>query len=242
MNTARRLLLAAGGAALLALAAPSRAIELSWSLRLYGSDQIEVLVDTTALPGNAVIEEARFSVVFADDGNRALGQLDLSYLDARLPALSAGHVYQRRFRHSFAHARRVSSDRLEALVRAGGGKADGEQAHAPPVPISASGSGAVSRAPDVVIDAPQAVTGVMKPLPLVLLAKQAPNPAVRRCRIYADIAVAQNEAAIGNRCGFEGPMWSSRYGYHFDWCVNVSAEHTREGTRARQRLLEQCAP
>ncbi|MCU0709547.1 MAG: hypothetical protein MUF23_14760 [Pirellula sp.] len=220
------------------IAAPAVAADLQWSLRLHGDrgEQIEVVVDTTGSPDNIVIDSAVFNAAFFDATGRRLGESGFSLTDGKLPALTAGHVYRRRFFHSFPEARKVSSDQLMFVERAAGGKADGNQ-------LSASMSPNIQKRPDVALDAPPPTQlMIAKALVLNPAAIKVLDPAVKRCRLYTDIAVAQNEANLGNRCGFQGPMWSSKYGYHFDWCLGAPAADTRSGTAARQRMLDQCGP
>ena len=220
------------------IAAPAAAADLQWSLRLHGDrgEQVEVVVDTTDSPDNVVIDSAIFNAAFFDAAGRRLGESGFTLTDGRLPALTAGHVYRRRFLHTFPEARKVASDQLIYVERAAGGKADGS-------PSSASMSPTIQKRPDVALDAaPPSQLMIAKALVLSPAAVKTLDPTVKRCRLYTDIAVAQNEANLGNRCGFQGPMWSSKYSYHFNWCLGAPPADTRSGTAARQGMLDQCGP
>lgn len=64
----------------------------------------------------------------------------------------------------------------------------------------------------------------------------------KRCNIYAQIAVAQNQSNLSNRCSFSGGRWNASFAYHFRWCMTVTGEQSRGETKARQALLDRCAP
>lgn len=225
-------------ATLLAAASPALAADLRWHVRLYANspDQIEVLVDTKASPDNLIVDRAEFEGQFFDASGKPVGTRTFGLLDERIRALTAGHVYALRFVHGYSGARKVSSNQLRYYERGSGGKWDGSTQQVAPSEVSGK--------PDVTVEAAkQPMTVVHQAIvPTWTVAVKTLDPTIRRCRIYSDIAVAQNEANIGNRCSRTGPMWNSKYSYHFDWCIYAPAQHTRDGTAARQRELDQCAP
>ena len=223
---------------LLVAATPAGSDDLRWNVRLYANstDRIEVLVDTTASPDNAIVEQAELDVQFFDASGNPLGTRKFALLDDRIRALTAGHVYGLQFLHGHPGTRRVSSAELRYVVRAGGSKADAVSSQA-----ASAGPGGITRNPDISVGTVMQPVTIAAIIPGKIVVK-AVDPTIRRCRVYSDMAVAQNEANIGNRCGRTGPMWSSKYGYHFDWCLYAPAQQTRDGTAARQRELDQCAP
>lgn len=80
--------------------------------------------------------------------------------------------------------------------------------------------------------------------PPALEATVAPprDPAARRCVVYARVAVAQNEGARANSCGFQPNRWSSDYDMHYNHCIAAPAAAVKAETSERMRLLDQCAP
>ncbi len=42
-----------------------------------------------------------------------------------------------------------------------------------------------------------------------------------QCDQYADLAVAQFEAAQLSGCGFSGSRWSGNHAYHANWCLSA---------------------
>jgi hypothetical protein len=63
-----------------------------------------------------------------------------------------------------------------------------------------------------------------------------------QCDQYADLAVAQFEAAQGSGCGFSGPRWSGNRAYHRDWCMGSKAREPDAELWARKGLMANCAP
>lgn len=60
------------------------------------------------------------------------------------------------------------------------------------------------------------------------------------CDQYADLAVAQFEAARLSSCGFSGSRWSGNHAYHYNWCLTAaSGDPTRE-LNARRGLMVTC--
>jgi len=84
-------------------------------------------------------------------------------------------------------------------------------------------------------------SGASKPR-IDLRSPQVSSDPRRRCKVYATIAVAQNEAGAANRCSFGGNRWHSSYQVHFDWCLRAPVAAVRGETRARQSQLDRCAP
>jgi hypothetical protein len=72
----------------------------------------------------------------------------------------------------------------------------------------------------------------------------AGGDANRRCDVYSRIAVAQNEAAMAQNCGFSGPRWHSVKDHHVTWCMSpdIPPSFLDSETFERQRLLNECAP
>jgi hypothetical protein len=69
-------------------------------------------------------------------------------------------------------------------------------------------------------------------------AKKPPD----RCEKYAELAVAQFEAAQLAGCGFSGSRWSGNRAYHHKWCTTArEAESNRELSERRTQIV-QCAP
>ncbi len=60
------------------------------------------------------------------------------------------------------------------------------------------------------------------------------------CLDYANNAVSHNRSMHINRCGYSGTRWSSNFGDHRYWCMNVSREDARREHGARIRMLHEC--
>lgn len=88
------------------------------------------------------------------------------------------------------------------------------------------------------------IRGIELPSP-ILNKPQPPHGivggSIKRCNIYARIAVAQNEASLSNHCGFTGLRWSSDYESHIMWCRQASSDLSSFETTERQKMLNQCA-
>jgi hypothetical protein len=60
------------------------------------------------------------------------------------------------------------------------------------------------------------------------------------CQAYAQSVVDYAKQNIGLGCGFSGPVWSTDFNFHFNWCNGVQmADLTRED-RNRQAAMNQC--
>ncbi|MEZ5669398.1 MAG: hypothetical protein R3F55_18575 [Alphaproteobacteria bacterium] len=60
------------------------------------------------------------------------------------------------------------------------------------------------------------------------------------CVAYARTSVGQNDAAIGNGCGFGGPRWQSNFNAHNLWCLGQPEATVRAEVDARADQLATC--
>lgn len=67
-----------------------------------------------------------------------------------------------------------------------------------------------------------------------------PETDTDRCKIYAEMAVQQNQSNIDWGCGYTGNRWSSNYQAHYEWCMNVPKSAADFETAERERLLNEC--
>lgn len=64
----------------------------------------------------------------------------------------------------------------------------------------------------------------------------------RRCRNYAEAAVAQQQQNLERRCGFSGGRWLADFNAHYQWCIQVPQSAAENENRARaQALKQQCS-
>ncbi|AMP72593.1 hypothetical protein PP715_23660 [Ralstonia solanacearum] len=63
-----------------------------------------------------------------------------------------------------------------------------------------------------------------------------------QCDQYADLAVAQFDAAQLSGCGFSGSRWSGNHAYHFNWCLTAKDMEPTAELNARKGLMAACAP
>ncbi len=63
-----------------------------------------------------------------------------------------------------------------------------------------------------------------------------------QCEQYADLAVAQFEAAQSSGCGFSGSRWSGNRAYHHNWCLGSKDMEPNAELNARKSLMVTCAP
>jgi len=133
------------GALVLGIPFQVAASALKWSVALTGGTKVAVTVDTTGLASNAVVGEASFRIVFYDNQNHEIGPLGQLFVDSQLPVLTAGHVYQRVYRHSYSTAETVQGVQLAYKYGPAGGKADDGTSEK-------VGPSDLNRGPDRVID------------------------------------------------------------------------------------------
>ena len=71
-----------------------------------------------------------------------------------------------------------------------------------------------------------------------------PSPAaaaqLAQCKAYATAAVAANQLAAQNRCGFPGGRHGATYDQHFGWCMTVDAAALASESRLRDADLNAC--
>lgn len=62
------------------------------------------------------------------------------------------------------------------------------------------------------------------------------------CHAYANSVVAQAKKNIGLGCGFSGPVWSTDYSFHFNWCNQNTTQihHLGEQENIRAAQMQQC--
>lgn len=62
------------------------------------------------------------------------------------------------------------------------------------------------------------------------------------CHAYAKAVIAQVKKNIGLGCGFSGPVWSSDYNFHFNWCNQNTTQihHLGEQENIRKGQMQQC--
>ena len=61
------------------------------------------------------------------------------------------------------------------------------------------------------------------------------------CSDYANTAIKQNKRAIKNRCGFNGPRWSSNFNGHYKWCMRGNnLKFTKQATADRKNDIKTC--
>lgn len=65
-------------------------------------------------------------------------------------------------------------------------------------------------------------------------------PASDRCRLYAQIAVAQYRVNRVDGCGYSDSRWTDDYHAHYDWCAAVGNDALDAENMARQRGLITC--
>jgi hypothetical protein len=63
-----------------------------------------------------------------------------------------------------------------------------------------------------------------------------------KCRIYAELAVAQFEASQLAGCNVRGGLWSPDFAYHYNWCVTADDGSAYRSRGARMTALNSCAP
>ena len=63
----------------------------------------------------------------------------------------------------------------------------------------------------------------------------------KKCRIYANTAIAQYNVAVKSNCGFGGPVWSNNFMHHYGWCLRGNNhKHVQWGTELRIKGLKSC--
>lgn len=62
------------------------------------------------------------------------------------------------------------------------------------------------------------------------------------CDQYADLAVAQFDAARLSGCGFAGSRWSGNHAYHYHWCLTAKDMEPNGELNARKSLMAACVP
>jgi len=62
------------------------------------------------------------------------------------------------------------------------------------------------------------------------------------CHAYAQSVVNQAKKNIGLGCGFSGPVWSTNYNFHFNWCNQNTTRihHLGEQENIRAAQMGQC--
>ena len=63
-----------------------------------------------------------------------------------------------------------------------------------------------------------------------------------RCDQYAELAVAQFDAAQLSNCGFSGARWSGNLAYHAKWCLTSKDMEPDAELNARKSQLATCVP
>lgn len=61
-----------------------------------------------------------------------------------------------------------------------------------------------------------------------------------RCRLYAALAVQQNQSNIARGCDYTGPRWNPAPETHYDWCRNVPPSSADFEAAERDKLLKAC--
>ncbi|TLP42601.1 hypothetical protein FDK21_19540 [Cohaesibacter sp. CAU 1516] len=63
----------------------------------------------------------------------------------------------------------------------------------------------------------------------------------KKCRIYANTALAQYNVAIKHNCGYGGPVWSNDFMHHYGWCLRGNNhKQVQWGTNLRIKGLKTC--
>ncbi len=63
----------------------------------------------------------------------------------------------------------------------------------------------------------------------------------KKCRIYANTAIAQFNVAVKSNCGYGGPVWSNDFMHHYGWCLRGNNhKHAKWGTEKRIGGLKKC--
>lgn len=63
----------------------------------------------------------------------------------------------------------------------------------------------------------------------------------KKCRIYANTAIAQNNVAVKLKCGYGWPVWSNDFMHHYGWCLRGNNhKHAKWGTEQRIAGLKKC--
>ncbi len=62
------------------------------------------------------------------------------------------------------------------------------------------------------------------------------------CNAYANSVINQAKKSIGLGCGFSGPVWSTDYNFHFNWCNQNTTQihHLGEQENIRAAQMQQC--
>jgi hypothetical protein len=69
----------------------------------------------------------------------------------------------------------------------------------------------------------------------------ASPPPADRCSAYATSAVDQQRRNLDLGCGYGGPVWSSEFRAHYQWCQQVDQSLADAGALFREAELQRCA-
>lgn len=83
---------------------------------------------------------------------------------------------------------------------------------------------------------------VLAALALGLVTSQVYAHSHLNCQAYAQAVVNQAKKNIGLGCGFSGPVWSTDFNFHFNWCNQNTTRihHLGEQENIRAAQMNQC--
>lgn len=234
---------------LLLLAPVASAQGLVWSVRLIPATrpQIEVVVDTSKLKSNEVVDAATFNARFFNPSKNLLGAKNFSIVDTRLFILEAGTIYRRYYYAPYASSRSLVAENLNFRVRTLGDKEDGQGDELQP-PRSQPCCTPPSGQPTVeILPEPVALPSLVKTVGTAHVPAGARAAAVvvgatreSRCAAYSRLAVAQNQTNKLRSCHAQDSRWSSDFSHHNGYCLQVGPENARPESETRQRILTEC--
>lgn len=217
------------------------AADVRWDLVPFtqGSPTLSVLIDTTQLKSNEVVNDLSLSARFNDAKGSVLQTKTLLLLQ-KGQVLGAGAVYQINVQHGVARAVSVDLGEFAAWTNVSGGKADGPDERAKPTKADVkrvSIQAAATRSLGEVVPATSVDGSAKNPLRPMVIAPTGMTP-TQRCSLYADLAVITVGLAQRHQCGFPSDArWHTVKQRHYDWCLNMPGSSLEEETNARTHAL-----